>query len=167
MGETVLQKRIAMTNEIRDSLRTVCDVLNRHGVDYLLIGGMAVGFHGYPRATADLDFWYEPRTENFHRIIEALEELGVDTSSLKEVVFDPKKTYLRIPQQNFRLEFLPSIPGVASFRASMENASETRLDGVLIKILSYDDLIKNKETLGRAVDRQDVEELRRRRETER
>ena len=152
-----------MTNAIRDSLRTVCDVLNRHKVDYLLIGGMAVGFHGYPRATADLDFWYEPRIENFHRIIEALEELGIDTSSLKELVFDPKKSYLRIPQRNFRLEFLPTIPGVESFRASRENASETQLDGVVIRILSYEDLIKNKETVGRAVDQQDVEELRRRR----
>lgn len=152
-----------MTNEIRDSLRKVCDVLNKHNVEYLLIGGMAVGFHGYPRATADIDFWYEPRIENFHKIIAALAELGVDSSSLEDIVFNPKKTFLKIPQDNFRLEFLPTIPGVESFRASKALASETRLDGVVIRILSYDDLIKNKETLGRAVDKQDVEELRRRR----
>jgi predicted nucleotidyltransferase len=154
-----------MTNEIRASLRRVCEVLNRHEVNYLIIGGMAVGFHGYPRATADLDFWYEPTIENFHRIIASLQELGVDTSSLEKLVFDPKKTFLRIPQNNFRLEFLPAIPGVESFRASNDKASETNLDGVVVKVLSYDDLIKNKRAVGRAVDQNDVEELERRRGT--
>lgn len=152
-----------MTNEIRASLRSVCEVLNRHQVEYLLIGGMAVGFHGYPRATADLDFWYEPRIENFHRIIAALKDIGVDTSSLENLVFDPRKTYLRIPQQKFRLEFLPTIPGLESFSASKQRASEMNLDGVTVKILSYDDLIANKQTLGRAVDLHDVDELKRRR----
>lgn len=151
-----------MNNQIRDSLRAVCDILNKHQVEYLLIGGMAVGFHGYPRATADIDFWYEPRIENFHRIIKALTELGVNTSSLEEIIFDPKKTFLRIPQKGFRLEFLPTIPGIESYMTSKANAAETDLDGVVIRILGYDDIIKNKETLGRAVDRQDVEELRRR-----
>ncbi|MDV3310781.1 MAG: hypothetical protein LOY03_18400 [Cyclobacteriaceae bacterium] len=50
-----------------------------------------------------------------------------------------------------------------SFRASKDKAPETNLDGVVVKVLSYDDLIKNKRAVGRAVDQNDVEELERRR----
>ncbi len=105
-----------MQNQIRELLRRTCELLNKHQVEYILSGGVAVGFHGYPRSTADIDFWYNPTISNFHRIISALKEYGVDTDDLTNIVFDPAKTYLRVPQLGFRTEFLPQIPGIDSFR---------------------------------------------------
>lgn len=150
-----------MENKIRESLRKICETLNKHGVDYMLIGGVAVGFHGFPRATADIDFWYNPRIENFQRIINALDAYGgIDTSSLKSLVFDPKTSFVRVPQFGFRTEFLPHIPGLKSFMECKRNSIETTLDGINVSILGFDDLIKNKETVGRQIDLSDVLQLR-------
>lgn len=128
----------------------------------MLIGGVAVGFHGFPRGTADIDFWYCPTTENFLKIISALQEFGVDTNELENIVFDPDKTFLRIPQLGFRTEFLPKIPGIKSFRECYKSAVTTEIDGITVYILGYEDLIKNKESLNRAIDSIDVEELKKR-----
>lgn len=121
-----------------------------------------MGFHGFPRTTADIDFWYNPQIANFQNIIHALDECGIDTSDLKKLIFDPKKTFLRVPQLGFQTEFLPHIPGVNSFKDAKRSAIKTKLDGVEVFILGYDDLIKNKETVKRSIDLTDVEELRKR-----
>jgi predicted nucleotidyltransferase len=151
-----------MQNVIRESLRKVCALLNKHNVEYMLIGGVAVGFYGFPRSTADIDFWYNPTLHNFQNIIHALDEFGIETGDLKKIIFDPKKTFLRIPKLGFRTEFLPHIPGIKSFVQSKKSATKTELDGVVVYILGYDDLIKNKETLNRVTDQLDVAELKKR-----
>lgn len=151
-----------MENQIRDSLNKVCGVLNGHGVEYIVIGGVAIGFHGYPRATADIDLWYKPSTTNFHRIIDALRTMHVETDALEKIVFDPKKTFLRIPIEGYQIEFLPRIPGVKSFEGSARDAIKADLDGVTVKVLSLRDMIRNKESLNRPIDRSDLDELRKR-----
>lgn len=128
----------------------------------MFIGGVAVGFHGFPRSTADIDFWYNPQVENFQKIINALNEYGIDTADLNALILDPQKIFLRVPQLGFRTEFLPQISGVKSFRESKKSAVKTQLDGVEVFVLGYDDLIKNKETVKHAIDLTDVEELRKR-----
>jgi hypothetical protein len=114
-----------MASVIRQILISVCKLLNKHDVEYMLIGGMAVGFHGYPRYTADIDLWYNPTVSNFTNILKALDDLGIDTSSLQSVVFDPEKTFLRIPDLGVRVEFLPHIPGVVSFKNASRSAVKT------------------------------------------
>ena len=57
-----------LTHDFREFLR----LLNANGVEYLLIGGYAVGLHGYPRATVDLDVWVSPTLDNAARVIDAL-----------------------------------------------------------------------------------------------
>jgi hypothetical protein len=96
-------------NDVRESLRKICEALNEHQVEYMLIGGVAVGFHGFPRSTADIDFWYNPTVSNFTKLILGLKSMGLDDKRLNTIVFDPDKTYLRIPQLGFRTEFLPKI----------------------------------------------------------
>lgn len=151
-----------MINQIRETLIKVCKSLNTHKVNYLIIGGVAVSVQGFPRYTADIDFWYDPKLSNFHNILEALENIGVDISSLREIVFDPEKTFLRIPNLGIRIEFLPTIPGLDSFQEAKKNATKVAFDGIEILVLGYDDLIKNKEALCRPNDIRDVEELKKR-----
>ena len=154
-----------MINQVREILVKVCDSLNKHNVDYIIIGGVAVSVQGYPRYTADIDFWYNPTVSNFHKILNALTEMNVDISSLKEIVFDPKKTFIRIPNLGVRIEFLPHIPGVDSFKAAKSSASRIQFDHITVDVLGLDDLIRNKETLKRPSDVLDVEELKKRRKT--
>jgi len=62
-------------------------LLNEHDVAYLLIGGYAVGYHGYPRATADIDIWIEPTLNNSQKIVQVLSEFGFERNDLSEEIF--------------------------------------------------------------------------------
>lgn len=147
---------------VKDAFLTICTLLNKHHVEFIVIGGLAVVYHGFPRTTADADFWYKPTTDNFNRIIRAFEEFGIDVADLKKAIFDPEKSFLRIPALGIRAEFLPEIPGLISFNDAYNNASNLNLGEVSVKVLSYDDLIKNKTSLNRPKDQQDIDELEKR-----
>jgi len=162
-----------INNEIRSSLQKTCSALNNNHVEYLLIGGVAVGFYGYQRISGagfpgrpeivhDIDFWYKPTVENFTNLVKALDELEIDTTTLKSIVFDSKKTFLRIPFDTFKTEFLPQISGLTSFSECKKSATKIELDGNEILIISLSDLLKNKETVAREIDKQDIEELKKR-----
>ena len=77
-------------------------------------------------------------------MILALNELKIDTSGLKELVFDPKKTFLRVPHEGFHTDFLPEMKGLAPFRECKKNAKGLDLDGITVYILSLEDLILKK-----------------------
>lgn len=159
-----------ITNEIREILQKVCSKLNQNKVDYILVGGTAVGYHGYkrisgatfhkPELKTDLDFWYKPVTENFINLIRALKELGIDDKSLDSIVFDPQKTFLKIPHTVFHTDFLPIMAGLDSFDECKRNAIQEFVDNNPIWILSYNDLIKNKLAVGRPIDKDDLSNLR-------
>lgn len=159
-----------IANEIREYLKLTCEALNKKEVEYMLIGGVAVGFYGYQRISGgynpdfpelnhDLDFWYNPTTSNYYRIVESLKTIGVDTDKLDDLIFDPQKTYLRIPAKGFKIEFLPQMKGLTSYKSSVKNSRKIVLDGNQILIIGLDDLIINKEAVGREIDKRDVFEL--------
>ena len=155
--------------EVQPYLVKVCTILNSHNVEYLVVGGAAVSYHGHNRKSGigeynaelkvDLDFWYNPTIENFQNIIKALDDLDVDTTELKDIVFDRRRTFLKIPHKDFHTDFLPIMEGLDSFRASKEKGESIDIGGVTIKVLSYDDLIFNKRTVNRKTDRSDIDEL--------
>ena len=158
-----------ISNEIRESLKKVCDVLSKHNVDSILVGGTAVGFYGYqrisgisfvkPEVKSDLDFWYNPTTDNFLKVLKALVELEVDTTDLEKIIFDPHRTYLKIPMKNFHLDFLPQMNGLSSYAISKKNARKEILDSNEIFIISLNDLIANKKATGREIDNNDLDYL--------
>lgn len=163
-----------ISNEIRDSLKKTCLALNNQKVEYLLIGGVAVGYYGFQRISGafypgrpeikqDIDFWYRPTVENYLRLVNALDELKINTKDLKDLIFDSKKTFLRIPFDTFKVEFLPTIAGLDSFNECYKSSTPIQLDGNTINIISYDDLLKNKAALARDVDRMDIEKLKKKR----
>lgn len=161
-----------ISNEIRNVLQKVCAALNDNKVDCILIGGSAVAFYGYQRPSGglqgnldlkyDVDFWYKPSIANYYNLLKALKRLNVDTSKLEELVFDPKKTFLRIPHDSFRTEFLPQVKGLDSFDKSKASAKVIQLDGNEIHIIAYEDLIRNKKAVDREIDRSDIEQLEKR-----
>jgi hypothetical protein len=75
--------------------------------------------------------------------------LGVDISSLADLVFDSKKTFLKISHTYFHMDFLPQMKGLASFEECKKRASEESLDGNRLYILSLSDLLENKKAVGR------------------
>lgn len=83
-------------DKLKVSIKKICKLPNKHEVEYVIVGGFAVIFHGFPRSTADIDFYYNPIVSNFHKLVGVFEELGIDVSDLKSLVFDPQKSFLRI-----------------------------------------------------------------------
>jgi hypothetical protein len=77
-----------LENSVTKTILTVCDALNRNSVQYLIVGGTAVAFHGYfrwsldtagnPATKFDLDIWYNPTYDNYFRLLKALSVLGQD-----------------------------------------------------------------------------------------
>ncbi len=158
-----------ISNEMRSILQNVYGIFSRHQVDCLLVGGAAVGFYGYQRVSGisvfkpelktDLDFWYSPSHDNFIKILKALSELKVDTTELEKIIFDPQKTYLKIPFEKFHIDFLPQMMGLPSYASGKKNARKEIIDGHELFIIGLSDLIANKIAIGRAIDKEDLDYL--------
>jgi predicted nucleotidyltransferase len=159
-----------LSDEIKQYLSKVCKVLNAHEVEYIVVGGAAVNYHGLYRPSGigsyadqfktDLDFWYSPTISNYEKLIAALGELDVDTTDLKRLVFDKNTTFLKIPHKDFHTDFLPVMAGLDSFRLSGKRAEVIDIDGMTVRVLSYDDLLENKRAVNRKIDQSDIEGLK-------
>jgi hypothetical protein len=63
------------------------ELLNNHGVEYLLVGGYALGIHGYPRYTGDMDIWVKPAQGNAEKVMAVLDEFGFSELELSTADF--------------------------------------------------------------------------------
>ena len=131
---------------------------NRHEVEYLLVGGYAVGYHGYPRATIDIDVWVAANPENARRVVTALEDFGFGSQVLVEGLFLESDQVVRMGLPPMRIEIMTSILGV-QFRDAYDQRVEDVLDGVPVKLISLQHLKANKIAAARAKDLADLEEL--------
>jgi hypothetical protein len=143
-----------LTDDFREFLRS----LNAHGVDYLLVGGYAVALHGYPRATIDLDVWVRTTPANAERIIAAVRAFGFDSPALEPRVFTAPDQIVRFGVPPFRIEIMTTISGVA-FEACHARASRHDIDGLVVPLISLEDLKANKRAAGRHKDLADLDEL--------
>ena len=143
---------------LTDDFREFLKLFNDHRVDYLLIGGYAVGLHGYPRATIDLDVWVRPEPGNARRVVSALRAFGFDTASLDESLFIKPESLVRFGVPPFRIEIMTSIAGV-EFAPCHSRAVAFEIDGAIVPVIALDDLKINKRAAGRHKDLNDLENL--------
>ena len=133
-------------------------LLNENGVRYLLIGGYAVGYHGYPRATNDMDVWIAIHPENAQRVVNTLKEFGFDHPDLIPELFLQKNKIIRMGHPPMRLEITTGISGV-EFEDSYSSRIVDELDGVEISIIDLTHLKINKRAAGCLKDLADLENL--------
>jgi len=128
-------------------------------VDYLIVGGYAVGIHGHPRFTGDMDIWINQNQENAKRVIEAINYFGF--SSLGITVDDllVPKNVIQMGNPPLRIDILTEIDGVG-FEDCFPNKKVVTIAGLQFNFISYQDLIKNKLASGRAKDLDDVSNLK-------
>jgi predicted nucleotidyltransferase len=136
-------------------------LLNAHEVKYLVVGGYAVALHGYPRYTGDLDIFVEASPENATRLVEVYRMFGIDQPGLNTSLFTTPGNVVRVGSEPVRLEVLTRITGV-SFEDAFARRVEVVLDDLTVSFISYEDLIKNKESTGRGKDRVDADALKKR-----
>ena len=136
-------------------------LLNEREVRYLVVGGYAVAYHGYPRYTGDLDVFVESSPENAARLVGVYGEFGFNLSDLKPEMFIIPDNVVRIGHEPVRLEVLTSISGV-TFADAYARRIEVTVNDLVVPFISFVDLIKNKTSTGRGKDRVDAEALQKR-----
>jgi predicted nucleotidyltransferase len=143
-----------LPQDFREFLR----LLNKHGVDYLLIGGYAVGYHGYPRTTADMDVWTSIGPENAQKLVDVFNEFGMKSPDITPELFMTPGNIVRMGVPPVRIEVLNEIDGV-TFSDCSANATIDEIDGVRVSLISLADLKRNKKASGRHKDLDDLEHL--------
>lgn len=133
-------------------------LLKEHDVRYLLIGGYAVGYFGYARATEDMDIWVAVHPENAQKIVDTLKDFGFDNTDLKPELFLQKQKIIRMGFPPMRLEITTSISGV-EFDECFQARIVDNLDGVEVNLIDLENLKKNKKASGRSKDLADLEKL--------
>lgn len=134
--------------------------LGRNRVEYLLVGGLAVAFHGFPRHTGDLDVWVRCTPGNAARALEALREFGFDPTDATLAALTTPGRILRMGYPPLRIELLTSPSGV-EFETCSARADTIDLDGQAVPVIALPDLIANKRAAARPKDLIDVQELER------
>lgn len=147
---------LELPNDYKEFLR----LLRAQGAEYLLIGGWAVGYHGYPRATYDLDVWIAISPANADRVVKALVDFGFDVPELSTDLFIQPDQIVRMGIEPVRIEVMTSISGV-EFDECYRGRLETTMNDVPVSLISLRDLKINKKASGRLKDLADLEQLSR------
>jgi len=148
---------MAMTH-LPPDFKEFLKLLNAHEVEYMLIGGYAVGYHGYPRATADMDIWIAVHPENSQRMVCVLKEFGFDVPELSPQLFSEEWQIVRLGVPPVRIEIATTISGVDFGECYSERVVDV-LDGVKVSLISLKHLKANKKASGRHQDLADLENL--------
>lgn len=146
------------TPSLPQDFKEFLQLLNAKGVEYLLIGGYAVGYYGYVRATADIDVWLAVSLENAERAVEALHDFGFNVPELSAELFRKSDSIVRMGVPPFRIEMLTGISGVTFAEWYGERVIDT-IDGIEVTIISLRHLRANKLASGRSKDLVDLEHL--------
>jgi predicted nucleotidyltransferase len=129
--------------------------LNEEQVEYLVIGGMAVNYHGYHRSTGDLDVWVSISASNQDRLGGALRKFGFAAESVARRPLLDENKFIRIGEQPVRVEIHGGISGV-EFTECFARAERCEIKGIAVPFISLRDLRQNKAASGRPKDQADL-----------
>lgn len=133
-------------------------LLEEHRVEYMVVGGYAVAFHGYPRFTKDIDVFFQSDDENVRLLRQALMAFGFREDDLPREAFTTPGNVLTFGVVPTRIDLINSIDGV-TYEEARRNVVRGAYGEVEVTFIGFEDLIKNKKSTPRAKDKGDVEEL--------
>jgi hypothetical protein len=133
-------------------------LLNLEKVEYLLVGGYAVGYYGYPRATGDMDVWIAVSPANAAAMVRVLRKFGFAADSVSAQSFLAQDKVIRIGVPPVRIDLVTHVEGVG-FAQCFARRTVEQLSGVQVNLISLEDLKANKRAMGRPKDLDDLEHL--------
>ena len=143
---------------LNKDFREFIQLLNDHNVLYLVVGGYAVAFHGYPRYTKDIDIWIWLDKSNAEKILQVLKDFGFGSLDLTVDDFlDPEKV-IQLGYPPNRIDILTDLKGI-NFKECYSSRVEVKIEGTNINFINLENLKKNKKALGRNQDLADLENL--------
>jgi hypothetical protein len=133
-------------------------LLNANNVHYLIIGGYAVAYHGYPRYTKDIDVWIWMNLDNAEKVVKTLREFGFESLGLKTDDFLETDTVIQLGYAPNRIDLITGVPGV-DFEECYPLRIIEEVDGVQLAFIDLENLKKTKRASGRLQDLADIENL--------
>ena len=135
-------------------------LLEKHHVEYVIVGGYAVGVHGFPRYTGAMDVFVAISGENAGRLVEVFSEFGFASLSLKASDFLDPDTVVEAGREPMKIQVLKGIDGV-TFDQCRSDRMIVNISGLEVPFIGFESLLANKTASPRSKDRIDLEELTR------
>lgn len=139
------------------------ELLNKHEVDYLLVGGYAVVLHGYNRSTGDMDIWVNKSEGNYTKLQKVYSDFAAPIFT-KDDFLSKDFNVWSMGKEPVKIEVITEIIGLV-FKNSIQNCKWYELNDFKIPFVDLEDLIKTKKASGRPKDIADVEQLNKVRDT--
>ena len=133
-------------------------LLEANRVDYMIVGGYAVAYHGFPRFTGDIDVFYDDSSANIKRLHKTLLDFGFPENEIPDAVFHTKGEMLTFGVPPVRVDLMNDIDGI-SFSDAKPNLIRGKYGKIKVNFIGREDLLKNKRTTKRAKDKADIEGL--------
>ncbi len=141
---------------LHKDLRELLELFRSNNVEFLVVGGHAVAFHGYPRFTEDLDCYVRPSAENGARIVQALREFGFASLGIDAADFEASDRMIQLGRAPNRVDLLTRLYAVQFEDAWMTKVGGT-LDGVPVWFIDRESLLRNKRATARPQDVADAD----------
>jgi hypothetical protein len=131
---------------------------NKHKVEFLIVGGYALAYHGAPRFTGDIDLFARPYGENAKRILAALDEFGFGSLDLSEDDFTTPGKVIKLGVPPIRIDIITRVSGVSWEKANLDKVPG-QYDQTPVFFIGREDFIANKKATGKKKDAADIEAL--------
>ena len=139
------------------------ELLNKHSVEYLVVGAHALAFHGRPRHTGDLDVWIKKSDDNAEKMLNVIHDFGFSSLGLTKDDFLRENYVTQLGYPPLRIDILSAISGV-QFDEAFNGKINADIEGLQISFINVQDFIANKRASGRKKDLGDIESLKKKKD---
>jgi hypothetical protein len=144
---------------LEQDFRDFIELLNKHEVNYLVVGGLAVNRYGYSRNTGDMDIWIKNSEPNAIKMTDVIKDFGFGSLDISIDDFLSEGQVVQLGFPPMRIDIMQTLSGV-DFEEAYLGKSVVSDEGVNINFIGINELIKNKEITGRYKDLADAEALK-------
>jgi len=144
--------------EVQPDFRDLLALFNAHKVEYMIVGGYELAFHGAPRLTGDLDILVKPDPENARRTVEALDEFGFESIGLTKRDFQSPDKVVQLGVPPVRIDIMTSLTGV-SWEEAFLGRKAGKYGDIQVHYIGRDQFVANRHAMGRKRDLADLEAL--------
>lgn len=143
---------------LSDDMKELLTLFRQHSVRYVVVGGHAVNYYGYVRTTQDIDLLVYPSTDNAKQIMRALSDFGFGAAGIPKRIFEEEGGAVHLGTEPNRIDILTSLKGVANDDI-FAGSREVEIDGVMVGLISLENLLEVKKCSDRPRDLADADEL--------
>ncbi len=149
-----------MGNIFNEDFREFIQALNNQDVEYMLVGGYSVVLHGYSRTTGDMDIWVGKTPGNYLKLVNTFLQFGMPVFDMTAENFlnNPNFNVFIFGRPPVSIEILTAVKGL-DFNESYANEEVHEVEGLSVRTISYEDLLKAKKSAGRSRDIDDIDNL--------